>query len=74
MQFRVAHISLEPNVRGDDMRRVHLTPLPGDVFAPVGAENPPAPDAHLTFLVNPEAATRFALGDAFDLILRERDK
>jgi hypothetical protein len=76
MRFRVAHVSIEPNVRGDEMRRVHLTPLPHEAFAPVASEalTTPAPDAHVTLLLNPEAAQRFALGDEFDLMLREREQ
>jgi hypothetical protein len=74
MKFRVSQVSIEPNVRGDEMRRLHLVPLDGEGFAPKDVENPPAPDAHISLLVTPEYAKRFGAGDEFDVIFRERDK
>lgn len=75
-RFRVRSVAAEPNVRGQDMRRVCLQAVESDAFeAGAGAEKVPVlatPDGSMSLLVNREFARRFQPGDEFDVIFHER--
>lgn len=70
MQFLVSHVSIDRNIRGHEMRRIHLVPIAGEAFGGTDV----APDAHIDFLLTPDAAERFAIGNTFDVSFREREQ
>lgn len=74
-RFRVRAVTVEPNVRGQEMRRVHLSAVDSDAFsAGEKAEKvpvPAAPDGAISILVNREYAKRFQVGDEFDVAFHE---
>jgi hypothetical protein len=75
MRFAVTQVSVEPNIRGQAMRRVRLQAIAGEAFeAPALPEGqtPAEPDGAISLLVTPAFARRFSLGDEFDVMLRER--
>lgn len=76
-RFRVRSVAIEPNVRGQEMRRIHLQAIESAPFAPgpdaVVVPTPASPDGQISLLVNPTYAERFQPGDEFDLIFRERE-
>jgi hypothetical protein len=74
-RFSVVKVALEPNVRGQRMRRVELRAVVSDAFVsadrlPDGM-SAPDPDGFITLLVNPKFAEKFQLGDEFDVPFRE---
>jgi hypothetical protein len=75
-RFRVRTVGVEPNVRGHEMRRITLAAIPSEPFLAsdtIEDPNAPAPDGHISLLVNAEYAKRFQPGEAFELIFRERE-
>lgn len=76
-KFRVSHISSEPNLRGQPMRRVKLVAVASEPFqadeAPPEGVSPAPPNGEISLLVSPSYAKRFALEDEFDVIFRERE-
>ncbi len=76
-RFSVSKIAVEPNIRGDEMRRVVFQALPADPFVPstptADGQEPANPDGSITILVNREFAERFSLGDTFTVSFLERD-
>lgn len=76
-RFRVSRVAIERNVRGQEMRRVDLHAVPSDAFLsddelPDGL-TAPEPDGSISLLVSKSFAKKFALGDEFDIVMRERD-
>lgn len=64
-------LAVENNVRGQSMRRVHLTATSGEALEsplPDGVPQP-GPDATLHALLNPKAAAFLELGADYDVIL-----
>jgi hypothetical protein len=77
-RFRVRSVALEPNVRGQEMRRIHLQAIASDPFNAIAADGqappiPADPDGQISLLVNHEYARRFEPGDEFALTFRERE-
>jgi hypothetical protein len=77
MRVVVKSVSVEPNIRGLRMRRVHLSAIAGDEFV---SDDPlpenvtdPGPDGSISLLLSASAAKRFAVGDEFDLAFHERE-
>lgn len=77
MRFVVKSVSVEPNVRGQRMRRVQLTAVTGDEFV---SDDPlpekvsqPSPEGSISLLLSATAAKRFQVGDEFDLAFHERE-
>ena len=76
-RFVVRSVSVEPNVRGQKMRRLQLSAVESDAFTseeslPDGV-TPPPPDGSISVLVNAGYAKRFQVGDEFDVSFREQD-
>jgi len=72
-RFKVRSVALEPNVRGQEMRRIHLLAIESEPFRPADDASSPEADGQISLLVNPAYAQRFAPGDEFDLMFRERE-
>ena len=72
MVFRVVGLQIEPNERGEEMRRLTLRATGGDAFAPTDSTAPP--QAEVSALVTPEfiKTKKLALGDAVTLDLQEQ--
>lgn len=74
-RFSVSTVAIEPNVRGQQMRRIELRPLPSEAFQhedpPPGGMAVAEPDANIRMLCNRAFAKRFALGDEFDVRFSE---
>lgn len=74
-RFKVVGIAAEPNVRGQEMRRVRLMAIDSEPFqaAPSSAKNPApqptpcSPDGSISILVNPIFAKQFSIGEVFAL-------
>lgn len=74
-RFRVSSVSVEPNERGQDMRRLRLSAVDGEAFeAPKLAEGQPAaaPSGEISMRVNAAFAKKFALGDEFTVVFTEQ--
>jgi len=69
-RFHVIRVGVEPDLRGEPMRRVVLRALPSDAFRS-DAESAPPPDGEISLLVTPAYAKKFAIGDEFDLAFHE---
>lgn len=73
-RYRVVHVAIEPNVRGDEMRRVALKAVPSEPFGMEGDPPKPSPhpDGSISMLVTLEFAAKFSIGDEFTVTFIER--
>jgi hypothetical protein len=76
-RFVVRSVSVEPNIRGQQMRRLQLQAIESDAFVadePLPDNVPaPAPVGNISVLVSASYAKRFQLGDEFDVSFREAE-
>jgi hypothetical protein len=75
-RFRVSSVSVEKNIRGQEMRRLRLIAVAGDAFdaGPLPEGRTPAePSGDISMLVNESFARKFSLGDEFTVPFMERD-
>ncbi len=76
-EFRVSGVSVEPNIRGQAMRRIHLAAIDSEAFrAGELPEGQPSagPDGHISILVGEEFADGLALGDEAYLVFQRGQK
>jgi hypothetical protein len=69
--YRVMAVSVERDVRGTDMRRIHLAAVEGEAFGT--GENAAPAVGTISELVTVEEAARFQPGELFTVALRPRD-
>ena len=78
MRFVVRSVSVEKDLKGQEMRRVLLTAVAGEPFKSdaeiVPAGGHPDPEGTMSILVNRSFAKRFQPGDEFDVSFRERER
>lgn len=71
-RYRLVHVSIEPNLQGEPMRRLIFSAQPSESFG--STETNPHADGTISQRVTAAYADRFQLGDDFDVMFRERDK
>lgn len=71
MVFKVVSVSAENNVRGTEMRSVHLMAVDGEAFKSGAGDAPPIGSMHGLFSL--EFARPLKVGDEVTVILKERE-